>query len=148
MQKEILVAGNKKFLKGTLIVLRKGNEDKVTVLQQVVKQFNADVTSIESGFMETGFDFGSEKIRFIKKPNVALITGKGTDANAAGEVWHLFDQQLNYPITLINADDINNVNWKNIDVLIVPNGRYKFLSDKDASADIKNWVRQGVKSLP
>jgi hypothetical protein len=140
-------AANKQFAKGTLIILQKGNEDKLTVLQQAVRQFNADVTTIESGFMDMGFDLGSEKIRYIKKPTVALITGKGSDANAAGEVWHLFDQQLNYPISLINADDVKNVNWKNIDVLIVPNGRYKFLSDKDASADIKDWVRQGGKII-
>ena len=140
-------AGNKSFSKGTLIILRKGNEDKLDVLQQAARKFNADVTTIESGFMDSGFDLGSEKVRFIKKPNVALVTGKGTDANGAGEVWHLFDQQLNYPITLINADDISTVNWKNIDVLIVPNGRHKFLSDKEASADIKNWVRQGGKII-
>lgn len=140
-------AAGKKFSKGTLIVLKKGNEEKLTGLQQAVRKFNADATTIESGFMEGGFDFGSEKIHFIKKPNVALITGKGSDANAAGEIWHLFDQQLNYPITLINSDDIGNVSWKNIDILIVPNGRYKFLSDKDASADLKTWVRQGGKII-
>ena len=140
-------AGSKQFLKGTLIILRKGNEDKLQVLQQTVSKFKADVTTLESGFMDAGFDLGSEKIRYIKKPRVALITGKGSDANAAGEVWHFFDRQLHYPITLINADDVNNVNWKDIDVLIVPNGRYKFLSDKDESADLKNWVRQGGKII-
>ncbi len=137
----------KNFSKGTLIVLRKGNDDKLWILQQAARKFNADVTTIGSGFMDSGFDLGSEKIRFIKKLNVALVSGKGTDASGAGEIWHLFDQQLNYPITLINADDIDNVNWKDIDVLIVPSGRYKFLSDKEASADIKNWVKQGGKII-
>jgi len=141
------ISGNKNFSKGTLIILRKGNEDKLQVLQRTAATFNADVTTLESGFMDSGFDLGSDKIRYIKKPGVALITGKGSDANAAGEVWHLFDQQLNYPITLINADEVNSVSWKDIDVLIVPNGRYKFLSDKEASADLKNWVRQGGKII-
>ena len=139
--------GNKKFSKGTLIVLKKGNEDKIGVLQLVAKQYSAALTAIESGFMDTGFDFGSGKVHFIKKPNVAMISGKGTNSNAAGEVWHLFDQQLNYPITLINADAVNAVNWKDIDVLIVPGGRYKFLTDKDASTNLKNWVRQGGKII-
>ena len=138
---------NTKFLKGTLIILRKGNEDKIDGLQKAATQFNAAVTPIESGFMETGFDFGSDKVHFIKKPNVAMITGKGAFPESAGEVWYLFDQQLNYPITLINADDVSNVNLKNIDVLIVAAGRYKFLSDKDASGDLKNWVKQGGKII-
>ena len=32
-------------------------------------------------------------------------------------------------------------------VLIVAAGRYKFLSDKDASGDLKNWVKQGGKII-
>jgi hypothetical protein len=139
--------GSNKFSKGTLIVLRKGNEDKIDELQKAALQFNAAVTSIESGFMETGFDFGSGKVHFIKKPNVAMITGNGSNSNDAGEVWHLFDRQLDYPITLINADDLPNVNLKNTDVLIIPGGRYKFFSDKDASADLKTWVKQGGKII-
>ena len=110
-------------------------------------EFGAVVTPVSSGFMETGFDFGSNKVRFIKRPTVALITGKGSNSIDAGEVWNLFDQQLNYPITLINADDVPDVKWKNIDVLIVPAGRYKFLSDTTASADLKNWVKQGGKII-
>jgi len=138
---------NSKFLRGTLIVLRKGNEDKIAALQKSTMEFNVAVTPVTSGFMDTGFDFGSNKVHFIKKPNVAMITGKGSNSNDAGEVWNLFDQQLNYPITLINADDVATVNWKNIDVLIVPAGRYKFLSDAAASSDLKNWVKQGGKII-
>ncbi|MFT3681188.1 MAG: M14 family metallopeptidase [Ferruginibacter sp.] len=140
-------AGGTKYSKGTLVVLRKGNENKIEILQKLATQFNAAVAPLSSGFMDTGFDLGSEKVHFIKKPKVAMITGKGSFANNAGEVWNLFDQQLDYPITLINADDVNNVSWKNIDVLIVPGGYYKFLSDKEAAADLKNWVRQGGKLI-
>ncbi len=139
--------GNNKFSRGTLIVLRKGNGDKMSVLQKIITQYNAVVTPIASGFMDAGFDFGSEKIHFIKKPKVAMITGKGAYPESAGEVWHLFDQQLNYPVTLINAEDLGNSSLKNIDVLIITSGRYKFLSDKDAGIDLKNWVRQGGKLI-
>ena len=97
--------------------------------------------------METGFDFGSEKVHFIKKPNVAMLTGKGVSSGGAGEVWHLFEQQLDYPITLINADEINGAALKNMDVLILPDGNYKFFADKDAAAEIKNWVQQGGKII-
>ncbi|GAB2807009.1 M14 family metallopeptidase [Ferruginibacter profundus] len=139
--------GGKAFKKGTLIVLKKGNEDKLAVLMEVSKKYNAAVTAVASGFMESGFDFGSEKVHFIKKPNVAMLTGKGVNSTGAGEVWHLFEQQLDYPITLINADEINGAALKNMDVLILPDGNYKFLADKDAAAEIKNWVQQGGKII-
>ena len=139
--------GGKLFKKGTLIVLKKGNENKLEEMIAVVRKYDAAVTEVASGFMETGFDFGSEKVHFIKPPNVVLLTGKGVSSGAAGEVWHLFEQQLNYPVTLINADEINGAALKNVDVLILPDGNYKFFSDKEAAVEIKTWVQQGGKII-
>jgi Zinc carboxypeptidase len=137
----------KAYKKGTLVVLKKGNEDKMEQFIATSKKYDAAVTAVAGGFMETGFDFGSEKVHFIKKPNVAMLTGRGTGSNAAGEIWHLFEQQLDYPITLINADEINSAALKNIDVLILPDGNYKFLREKEEAAEIKMWVQQGGKII-
>ncbi len=138
---------NTRFSKGTLILLKSGNEDKADEVKKLVAEMSPAYTVVQSGFMDAGFDFGSEKVHLLKKQNIAMLTGSGVSAEAAGEVWHLFEQQLHYPITLINADEIGNVNWKNIDVLILPNGFYKFLADKEGAADIKTWVRQGGKII-
>jgi Zinc carboxypeptidase len=137
----------KSYKKGTLVVLKKGNEDKMDQFAVASKKFDAAVTAVAGGFMETGFDFGSDKVHFIKKPNVAMLTGKGVGSNAAGEIWHLFEQQLDYPITLINADEINSAALKNIDVLILPDGNYKFLREKEEAAEVKMWVQQGGKII-
>ncbi len=138
---------NKNYSKGSLIILRSGNEKIFSSLSSVLMQYHATADAAESGFMQTGFDFGSEKVHFIKKPNVAMLTGGNVSATAAGEVWHLFEQQLHYPISLINADELSGINWKNIDVLILPDGNYKFLSEKDGAAELKTWVRQGGRII-
>ncbi|MEI9959143.1 MAG: M14 family metallopeptidase [Ferruginibacter sp.] len=145
-EKEFTVNG-KSFQKGTIIVLKKGNEDKIQQFADMAQTYNAAVTTVSSGFMDIGFDFGSEKVHLIKKPTVALLTGKGVNPNAAGEIWHLFEQQMNYPISLINADEVDGGALKDIDVLIMPDGNYKFLKDKDAAAEIKMWVQQGGKMI-
>ena len=137
----------RKFKRGTLIILKKGNEGKMDAFASAAQKFDAGITTISSGFMDTGFDFGSEKIHYVSKPKVAILTGRGINPESAGELWYLFDQQLNYPVTLINADDMADANWKNIDVVILPNGRYKILTDKDADKDLKTWVRQGGKLI-
>ncbi len=141
------VFNKKTFSKGTLIVLKKGNETKMTQFVDMAVAYNASVTEVSGGFMEAGFDFGSEKVQLLKKPRVALLTGNGINANAAGEVWHLFDQQLNYPISLLNAETVSSSQLKNMDVLILPDGGYKFLKDKESAADIKMWVQQGGKII-
>ena len=145
-EKDFSVNG-KKFQRGTLIILKKGNEAKLAAFEAAAQKFDAGVTAISTGFMESGNDFGSEKTRYISKPRVALITGKGVNASAAGEVWHLFDQQLDYPITLINADDVASTSFKNMDVVILPDGKYKFLKDKALSTVLKAWVKQGGKLI-
>ncbi|MBL7703025.1 MAG: zinc carboxypeptidase [Ferruginibacter sp.] len=147
MAEKDFTCNGKAYKKGTLIVLKKGNEDKMQEFAGLAQTYNAAVTTVSGGFMDAGFDFGSEKVHLIKKPAVALLTGRGVNPNAAGEVWHLFEQQLNYPITLINAEELDGSSLKDIDVLILPNGNYKFLNNKDASAEIKMWVQQGGKII-
>lgn len=137
----------KAFQKGTVIILKKANEDKIQQFTDLARSFNVAVTAVSGGFMETGFDFGSEKVHLIKKPTIALLTGKGINPNAAGEIWHLFEQQLNYPLSLMNAEEIDGSALKNIDVLILPDGSYKFLKDKEAAAEIKMWVQQGGRII-
>jgi len=138
------IAG-KNFDRGTLIVLKHGNEEKINAMLELVKNFNADLTPVPTGFMETGFDFGSEKIHLIKKKNVAIVVGENTSATAVGEVWHLFDKELNYTLTLINSSEISNLKNGDVEVLIFVDGNYKLLSDKESS--LKNWVRDGGKII-
>lgn len=137
----------KTFSKGTLIILKKGNEDKLQQFAGMAAANNASVTEVSSGFVDNGFDFGSEKVHLIKRPNVVMLTGKGVNANAAGEVWHWFEKQLDYPVTLINAEEVDAGDLKNTDVLVLPDGNYKFLQNKDAAAEIKTWVQQGGKII-
>jgi hypothetical protein len=79
----------------------------------------------------------------FKAPKVVLLTGEGVSSGAAGAIWQFFDQQIEYPITLVNANDAGRIKWKDVDVLIMPDGNYKFLNDKDGLADFKKWINDG-----
>ena len=135
------------YKEGSLLVLRKGNEDKITKVLALINEFGNTASGISSGFAQAGFDLGSDKIHFIKNPTVAMLTGDGVSSTAAGEIWHLFEQQLNKPITLINANELDNSSLKNYNVLIVPDGYYRFLANKDAASDVKQWVKDGGKLI-
>ena len=97
--------------------------------------------------MDTGFDIGSDKFHQLKAPVVALLAGEDALPESLGEIWQLFDQQLEYPVSLINSQSLGSVNLSKYDVLIIPEGSYKWLADKDLSATVKNWVRQGGKII-
>jgi hypothetical protein len=143
--------GNIDFAKGALLITRASNiaDGKAleTILRTAADQNNVGLTSIPSGFMDKGFDLGSGHIRFIHPPKIALLAGKEVSANGMGELWHFFEQQLNYPVTLINAEDIGRMEAADFNVLIIPDGNYNVFNQKDANEHLKEWVRKGGKII-
>jgi len=138
------------FEKGSLLITRAANTHVTNLPNLVAEAANKaglEVSSIESGFVEKGFDIGSDRVRVISKPRVALVTGAGVGSNAAGEIWHFFEQQLDYPITLITLDDLPRTSWKDLDVLIMPDGNYRFLNDRSGAEQLKNWIQQGGRVI-
>ncbi|MVM33806.1 zinc carboxypeptidase [Spirosoma sp. HMF4905] len=150
-EKQFEVEG-KTYPSGTLIITRTGNErvgDRLgTLVMQAATQAGADVVGVQTGFVTTGSDFGSDYVTGLKAPKVAVVLGDGTPPPSAGEVWHFFDQELNYPITLLDMNSLGNVEWSKFDVLILPtNYNYsRFLNERVLSA-IKEWVRAGGKLI-
>lgn len=132
----------KNFNAGTLIILKAGNADKIDLLSKLTNEFSSVVTAVNTGFMEKGFDFGSDKVQLLKKPTIAMVVNDQTDENKVGEIWHLFDRQLNYPLTLIN-NSFSSIDFNKYDVVILPSGYYSTLSDKNANSDLKTWLRKG-----
>jgi hypothetical protein len=140
------INGNK-FDRGSIIILKTANKSFGQNLWSTVREI-ADANLIQlypvsTGFVDKGNDFGSDKVHPFKAPKVALVSGEGVGGNAAGEIWHFFDQQIDYPLTLINANDLSRANWNDIDVLIMPDGNYKFLNDKESLAAFKDWISKG-----
>jgi hypothetical protein len=137
-----------KFDRGSVLILRTGNNATTwDVVRKVATENNTRLYPISTGFVDKGFDFGSSKVHFMKAPRVALATGSGVGSATAGEVWFLFEQQLNYPITLINLSNLSRANWNAFDVLIMPDGNYSFLSDKNSAEDFHSWIMKGGKVI-
>lgn len=140
------INGNK-FDRGAIIILKTSNNKFGKNLWQKVKEVadadNIRLYPVTSGFVDKGFDFGSDMVHVLKAPRVTLVTGDGIGSNAAGEIWYFFEQQLDYPITLINVADIARANWNEIDVLIMPDGNYRFLSSKEDLDNFKAWINRG-----
>lgn len=137
------------FDRGTLIVLKTSNPSNWNVVaNEACRLFNLQPVAVETGFMDKGTDFGSPDVKIINSAlKVAMLTGEQTSSLGAGEVWHFFEKQLEYPITLINANDLARANLKNYQVLIIPDGNYRSLGEKTISDKLKDFVRTGGKLI-
>jgi len=144
------VNGNK-FDRGAIIVLKTANKSFGTNLWAEVRKAaevnNIKLYPVSTGFVDKGYDFGSDKVHPFKAPKVVLLTGDGVSSLGAGEIWHFFEQQIDYPVTLVNAADITRANWNDIDVLIMPDGNYRFLSDKVSTDAFKDWINKGGRVI-
>ncbi|MBD2704595.1 zinc carboxypeptidase [Spirosoma sp. BT702] len=142
----------KTYPSGTLIVPRAGNErlgDRFDgIVKQIATMTGSGFEPVQTGFVAKGSDFGSDFVTGLKAPRVALVMGEGTPPPSAGEVWHFFDQELNYPITLVDGNSLGNVEWNKLDVLILPtNYNYaRFLNDRVLSS-LREWIRAGGKLI-
>jgi hypothetical protein len=116
------------FTAGTLLFTRTGHEhlgDRFDVrLRDLAAAHDQPLHGVPSGFVTRGADFGSDDVPFLDAPRVALLAGEPLSAYGVGEVWHFFEHQLGYPLTLIHPDDLGRIVLHDYDVLILPRGRY------------------------
>jgi len=138
-------AGGKKFAPGSLIITRAGNSnnDFDNIVRNAAKDCKVELASLSSGFVDKGADLGSGVIKSLHAPKVLLISGEGSSSEAMGEIWHFFDQQINYPLTVVKYRDFNRERLNDFDVIIFPDGYYD-----DLPADkLQSWVHDGGKLI-
>lgn len=143
--------GGKDFAPGTLVITRSGNERKGGQFDELItteaNRLGILLDAVSSGFVDKGTDFGSDKIRFIKQPRIMMLTGDDASSLGVGEVWHFFEQQLHFPVTVVNERNMDAISWDQTDVLILPDGIYKIFTDKAAAARLKEWISNGGKLI-
>ena len=82
---------------------------------------------------------GSPTLEILKSPKIIVIAGDGISSYEVGEVWHLLDQRMDMPMSLIAIDKLNSANLTKYNTIIMVNGNYsKLKADR-----IKNWVTEG-----
>ncbi len=139
----------KNFDAGTLIVPQRNNES-VMNFDNTVRELAAAHGRIPfaapTGLVEKGSDFGSGEVDFLKAPKVALLGGDQTSTLAHGSVWHFFEQELKYPLTITGTDYFRTIDLWKYDVFIVPDGNYRLFDD--ATLDmVQRWVSDGGRLI-
>lgn len=138
----------KTYDRGTMIILVQGNKPGVRErLETLARNNDIEVAPLSGGLMEQGPDIGSPYMRNVKTPRVALVTGDRTSSQSGGQVWHFFEQELDYPLTRISASDVANINLADFTVVIFPNGQFNAFSDKAINDKLKDYVRSGGKII-
>ena len=148
---EPFTVDGRSYDRGALIITRAANTNRLsdfdTTVRRLAKAHGQPVHGVQTGFTESGPDLGSGTVGFVKSPHVAVLSGPPTSSGRLGEVWHYFDQQINYPTTLLSSDDFEASMLDDVDVLVLPDGYYsEWMTEARASA-LTEWVRSGGRLL-
>ncbi|AXE16819.1 hypothetical protein DR864_03245 [Runella rosea] len=136
----------KSFGYGTLVIPVAGQsipaDSLYAHLQLIAADCNVRFTGISTGFSAGGIDLGSNNIKTVRKPEVALAFGQGVTAGEAGQVWFLLSQQLGMPVVKLDLQYFRQATLKKYTTIVLPGGNYSAW-DKAVIDKLKAWVADG-----
>ncbi len=139
-----------RFDRGSLIIVRGDNkaiENLDDIIIATANKLQRSLVGVNTGFSQDGPDFGSPDIKLVNKQKIALLSGDYTSSLNFGELWHFFEQQLNYPITTINTSDFGRTDLDAFNIVIIPNGYYSQFFDATNLEKLKTWINKGGKVI-
>jgi hypothetical protein len=146
-EKDFVVA-DQTYAPGTVLFMRTDHRmhpDFPQSLLELARTHEAPLHAVKTGFVSAGRDLGSSAYQLIDMPRVLTFSGDRVSANEFGQVWHFFEQELRYPLTVTNIDHLGSVTWSDYNILIMPEGYYSL--SESTMEEISTWVRGGGKVI-
>ena len=136
---------------GTLLMTRADNAGRLpafdATVRRIARTHDQPLRALRSGWTPAGPDLGSSSVAAVERPRVAVLSGPSLSSLRVGEVWHFFEQRIEYPATLLPADDFEASMLEDVNVLVLPDGDYDdWLAGARATA-LTRWVRNGGRLI-
>lgn len=133
------------FTYGTILIPAAGQQKDADEIHQLVlataKSTGIDFYGLQTGLSPKGIDIGSNSFSLLTKPKVLIFAGEGARSSDVGEIWHLFDQRYQIPVTLVKASSLSRTNLDKYTTIILA-GSFGQWSQREAQK-LKDWATQG-----
>ena len=137
---------NEEFSFGTILIPTDNQplakNDLRKCLTRLSRDNGIDIYSLSTSLTPSGIDIGSSGFAFLKKPKVLMFVDGRASSRDAGEIWHLFDQRYNMPITLVEQDRVGRVNLAIYNTIVLPGGSFDALGESGIEK-LNVWVKNG-----
>lgn len=136
------------YTPGTLIMTRADNRKASNfdaTVRAIAMEYEQEIVAAKTGLVASGHDFGSSNMVFIQKPKIAVLSGENTSTNAFGQVWYYFEQDLGYPITLVDAGNFSRMNLNDFNLIVLPEGRYSL--SESMLTKLNSWISGGGRLI-
>lgn len=136
--------GKQSFDFGAILVPvanQKLNTDEIYTLMQTIATEDGISSYAQATGYTQGLQLGSPSMVPLRKPSIAILAGDGVSPYEVGEVWHLFDQKLGIPITLLPPENLGRANLDRYNTMVIVSGSIRI--NDAAKEKLKAWVRNG-----
>ena len=145
--KEFKLAG-REFPRGTLIVKVKGNTpDLAAKIDQLAKSSGAEIVATNTGWVDEGANFGSNRVFSVPKPVIALAWDRPTSSAAAGATRFVLEREYGYPVTVVRTDQLARGDLSQFQVIILPETAgpegYAAVLGANGARRLTDWVQSG-----
>lgn len=112
-------------------------EEIHAILKEVAQESGVQIYALNNGFSVGGIDLGSNNMKVVKKPTVALVSGQNW--TTFGEVWDALSNTYGIPVVKLNAQTIERVDLNRYTSIVLTGGQYS----KEFATQLATWVNNG-----
>ena len=141
---KVMQQSGRTYPTGTLIFTVAGNpSDLHETLERLANETGAEIIATDTSWVDSGINFGSNNVRHVRRPEVAIAWDVPTFQNSAGSTRFVLEGQYSYPTTPVRTRRLASTDLKAFDVLVLPEGNYCSTLDESATEHLKRWVEDG-----
>lgn len=135
----------RRYPAGSVVVTRAGNpQDLSARVARLAAEAGAEAVGVGETWVTDGPSVGSERTPAFVAPRIAMAWDAPTDANSAGAIRHLIEQDYGYPVTVIRTAQLKSASLSRFDVVILPDGDdYKAALGASGLANLRDWAKHG-----
>jgi len=141
--------GDVSFARGSIVVpFDRQETDRSTIhelMQTIAEQDGIAVHAITSGrstIGTAGVQVGGPSVAPITEPSVLVVVGDDITLYDAGEIWHLLDYRMHMPVTLLDRDRLDSIDWSRYTHIVYSSGEYEEYLPEYAGR-LRQWVAEG-----
>lgn len=138
--------GEQAFARGSVVIPVAGQPlagaALLAAVDEAARSSGVRVQALASGQSRSGIDLGSDSVKALRKPAVALVMGEGVSATEIGSAWFVLDQQVQLPASKLDPAQLGKVSLDRYTTIVLAGGTYTGV-DAAAVAALKRWINAG-----
>ena len=115
--------GGVHFPAGSVVVKREEFDgDLTSQLREIADFSGCALHGIDHALSDEGPDIGASSFQRLFPSRVAILAGSPFYQTSFGTLWHLFDQDLLSPVSLIKLSQLESIDLSRYNVIVMPDG--------------------------